>query len=117
VLMQVFDTGHSSKRSEWAKTFARIPVRIARPQQNPHIQRNDLKGTAAGIGWNMNYPFNTGDLLCCSQCAANYLDANAKVPWDDLRYAQGPCLLFHGPSNIPLSTYGCLHPQICCIAS
>lgn len=35
----------------------------------------------------MNYPFNTGDLLCCGQCAANYLDANAKVPWDDLRSA------------------------------
>ena len=35
----------------------------------------------------MNYPFNTGDLLCCGQCAANYLDANAKVPWEDLRFA------------------------------
>lgn len=39
----------------------------------------------AGIGWNMNYPFNSGDLLCCGQCAANYLDANARVPWEDLR--------------------------------
>lgn len=37
----------------------------------------------------MNYPFNTGDLLCCGQCAANYLDNNAKVPWDDLRYIFG----------------------------
>lgn len=32
-----------------------------------------------GIGWNMNYPFNTGDLLCCGQCAINYLDTSAKV--------------------------------------
>lgn len=43
----------------------------------------------AGIGWNMNYPFNTGDLICCGQCAANYLDNNAKVPWEDLRYIFG----------------------------
>ena len=43
----------------------------------------------SGIGWNMNYPFNTGDLLCCGQCAANYLDNNARVPWDDLRYIFG----------------------------
>ena len=37
----------------------------------------------------MNYPFNTGDLLCCGQCAANYLDNNVRVPWDDLRYIFG----------------------------
>jgi hypothetical protein len=37
----------------------------------------------------MNYPFNTGDLICCGQCAANYVDANAKVPWGDLRYIFG----------------------------
>ena len=57
----------------------------------------------------MNYPFNTGDLLCCGQCAANYLDANIRVrdsiccdeqnsamlttrlqvPWEDLRYMMG----------------------------
>eukprot|EP00899_Mesostigma_viride_P009330 jgi/Mesvir1/18399/Mv14277-RA.1 len=40
-------------------------------------------------GWNMNYPFNTGDLVNCAQCAANYLEGNAKVPWDDLRYIFG----------------------------
>ena len=32
-----------------------------------------------GIGWNMNYPFNSGDLLCCGQCTANYLDNAVKV--------------------------------------
>ena len=37
----------------------------------------------------MNYPFNTGDLLCCGQCASNYLDNNVRVPWDDLRYIFG----------------------------
>lgn len=42
-----------------------------------------------GIGWNMNYPFNTGDLICCGQCAANYVDSNVKVPWEDLRYIFG----------------------------
>lgn len=37
----------------------------------------------------MNYPFNTGDLLCCGQCASNYLDNSTKVPWEDLRYMFG----------------------------
>ena len=37
----------------------------------------------------MNYPFSTGDLLCCGQAAVNYLEANLKVPWDDLRYLFG----------------------------
>ena len=36
-----------------------------------------------------NYPFNTGDLLCCGQLAANYLDSSARVPWEDLRYLFG----------------------------
>jgi dynein heavy chain len=27
----------------------------------------NLPDAASGIGWNMNYPFNTGDLLCCGQ--------------------------------------------------
>ncbi len=40
-------------------------------------------------GWNMNYPFNAGDLLCCGQTANNYLENNVKVPWDDLRYIFG----------------------------
>ena len=47
----------------------------------------NLPGSTSGIGWNMNYPFNTGDLLCCGQCASNYLENNVKVPWDDLRWA------------------------------
>ena len=37
----------------------------------------------------MNYPFNTGDLMCCGQCTSNYLDNNTKVPWEDLRYMFG----------------------------
>jgi dynein heavy chain, axonemal len=49
----------------------------------------NLPGATSGIGWNMNYPFNTGDLLCCGQTAANYLENNARVPWDDLRYIFG----------------------------
>eukprot|EP00878_Enallax_costatus_P030256 GHUV01032930.1.p1 GENE.GHUV01032930.1~~GHUV01032930.1.p1 ORF type:complete len:334 (+),score=75.78 GHUV01032930.1:46-1002(+) len=39
----------------------------------------NLPGATSGIGWNMNYPFNTGDLLCCGQCTANYLENNVKV--------------------------------------
>ncbi|CAD7696266.1 unnamed protein product [Ostreobium quekettii] len=49
----------------------------------------NLPNSTSGIGWNMNYPFNTGDLLCCGQCANNYLENNVKVPWDDLRYIFG----------------------------
>eukprot|EP00201_Polytomella_parva_P017476 CAMPEP_0175071536 /NCGR_PEP_ID=MMETSP0052_2-20121109/19298_1 /TAXON_ID=51329 ORGANISM="Polytomella parva, Strain SAG 63-3" /NCGR_SAMPLE_ID=MMETSP0052_2 /ASSEMBLY_ACC=CAM_ASM_000194 /LENGTH=4543 /DNA_ID=CAMNT_0016338719 /DNA_START=12 /DNA_END=13643 /DNA_ORIENTATION=- len=49
----------------------------------------NLPGATSGIGWNMNYPFNAGDLLCCGQTANNYLENNVKVPWDDLRYIFG----------------------------
>jgi dynein heavy chain len=46
-------------------------------------------GARSGIGWNMGYPFNLGDLLCCGQLAANYLDNSSRVPWEDLRYLIG----------------------------
>ena len=36
-------------------------------------------GARSGIGWNMGYPFNLGDLLCCGQLAANYLDNSSRV--------------------------------------
>lgn len=49
----------------------------------------NLPGSTSGIGWNMNYPFNAGDLLCCGQTANNYLENNVKVPWEDLRYIFG----------------------------
>jgi dynein heavy chain len=39
----------------------------------------NLPGATSGIGWNMNYPFNAGDLLCCGQTANNYLENNVKV--------------------------------------
>eukprot|EP00983_Pelagomonas_calceolata_P123875 1161047-Pelagomonas_calceolata.AAC.60 len=38
-----------------------------------------MPGATSGIGWNMNYPFNAGDLLCCGQTANNYLENNVKV--------------------------------------
>ena len=40
-------------------------------------------------GWNRVYPFNNGDLMSCAQVAMNYLEANPKVPWDDLKYIFG----------------------------
>lgn len=49
----------------------------------------NLPNATSGIGWNMNYPFNTGDLLCCGQVAVNFLESSTKVPWDDLRYIIG----------------------------
>ena len=47
----------------------------------------NLPGATSGIGWNMNYPFNSGDLLCCGQTANNYLENNVKV---------GECAVGHG---------------------
>ncbi|NXC57105.1 DYH17 protein, partial [Aleadryas rufinucha] len=40
-------------------------------------------------GWNRPYPFNNGDLTVSVNVLHNYLEANAKVPWDDLRYLFG----------------------------
>ncbi|XP_075250106.1 dynein beta chain, ciliary-like isoform X2 [Convolutriloba macropyga] len=41
------------------------------------------------IGWNRNYPFSTGDLTICAMILNSYLEANQKVPWEDLRYLFG----------------------------
>ncbi|KAL9897380.1 dynein heavy chain at 93AB [Glossina fuscipes fuscipes] len=40
-------------------------------------------------GWNKVYPFNVGDLNISVSVLFNYLEANAKVPWEDLRYLFG----------------------------
>jgi len=40
-------------------------------------------------GWNRVYPFNAGDLTISIDVLLNYLEVNAKVPWDDLRYLFG----------------------------
>uniref|UniRef100_A0A8B9GFD9 Uncharacterized protein n=1 Tax=Amazona collaria TaxID=241587 RepID=A0A8B9GFD9_9PSIT len=40
-------------------------------------------------GWNRPYPFNSGDLTISINVLFNYLEANPKVPWDDLRYLFG----------------------------
>ncbi|XP_031790155.1 dynein heavy chain 9, axonemal-like [Piliocolobus tephrosceles] len=40
-------------------------------------------------GWNRSYPFNTGDLTISMNVLYNFLEANAKVPYDDLRYLFG----------------------------
>ena len=41
------------------------------------------------LGWNRAYPYNPGDLTVCIAVANNYLEASAKIPWDDLRYLFG----------------------------
>lgn len=38
------------------------------------------------IGWNIIYNFTNGDLTICKDVLFNYLEANPKIPWDDLRY-------------------------------
>uniref|UniRef100_A0A3Q3ETL8 Dynein axonemal heavy chain 11 n=1 Tax=Labrus bergylta TaxID=56723 RepID=A0A3Q3ETL8_9LABR len=40
-------------------------------------------------GWNHNYPFSTGDLTISASVLYNYLEANSKVPWQDLCYLFG----------------------------
>ncbi|OQR88006.1 dynein heavy chain [Achlya hypogyna] len=40
-------------------------------------------------GWSRAYSFNTGDLTICGNVLQSYLDNNATVPWDDLRYIFG----------------------------
>ncbi|XP_068084396.1 dynein beta chain, ciliary [Anabrus simplex] len=40
-------------------------------------------------GWNKVYPFNVGDLTISVNVLYNYLEANPKVPWEDLRYLFG----------------------------
>jgi dynein heavy chain, axonemal len=40
-------------------------------------------------GWNRVYPFNVGDLTISVYVLYNYLEANNKVPWEDLRYLFG----------------------------
>jgi len=45
--------------------------------------------TSCRAGWNRVYPYNTGDLTISAMVLYNYLEANAKVPWEDLRYLFG----------------------------
>ncbi len=40
-------------------------------------------------GWNKDYPFNTGDLIISMNVLYNYLEANNRIPWEDLRYLFG----------------------------
>ena len=40
-------------------------------------------------GWNRVYPFNNGDLTISVSVLYNYLEANTRVPWEDLRYLFG----------------------------
>eukprot|EP01135_Chromosphaera_perkinsii_P002940 Nk52_evm51s230 gene=Nk52_evmTU51s230 len=40
-------------------------------------------------GWNRPYPFTNGDITICVNVLYNYLEANSKVPWADLKYIFG----------------------------
>lgn len=40
-------------------------------------------------GWNQSYPFNLSDLNACSLIAKNQVEANDRVPWQDLRFLIG----------------------------
>lgn len=55
-------------------------------------------------GWNKIYPFNVGDLNISVSVLYNYLEANSKVPWEDLRYLFGE-IMYGG--HITGKGYGC----------
>jgi len=46
------------------------------------------------MGWNRAYPYNPGDLKDSIAVANNYLEGQATIPWDDLRYLFGE--IFYG---------------------
>ena len=46
------------------------------------------------MGWNRAYPYNPGDLKDSIAVANNYLEGQASIPWDDLRYLFGE--IFYG---------------------
>lgn len=50
------------------------------------------RGKFGAQGWNRTYPFNVGDLTISVYVLYNYLENNAKVPWEDLRYLFGKYL-------------------------
>uniref|UniRef100_A0AAY3ZZJ1 Dynein heavy chain n=2 Tax=Denticeps clupeoides TaxID=299321 RepID=A0AAY3ZZJ1_9TELE len=49
-------------------------------------------------GWNRSYPFNVGDLTISINVLRNYLEANAKVPFNELRYLFGE-IMYGGHIN------------------
>ncbi|KAK9817742.1 hypothetical protein WJX72_001478 [[Myrmecia] bisecta] len=51
-------------------------------------------GAGSGLGFCRGYSFNMGDLTTCGDVLFNYLEANERVPWDDLRYMFGE--VFYG---------------------
>lgn len=56
---------------------------------NTIINSNLLLIPCLSSRWNKIYPFNVGDLNISVSVLYNYLEANAKVPWEDLRYLFG----------------------------
>ena len=51
-------------------------------------------GAGSGLGFCRGYSFNMGDLTTCADVLYNYISANDKVPWEDLRYMFGE--VFYG---------------------
>eukprot|EP00300_Choanocystis_sp_HF-7_P000955 c10786_g1_i1.p1 GENE.c10786_g1_i1~~c10786_g1_i1.p1 ORF type:complete len:587 (-),score=137.68 c10786_g1_i1:18-1550(-) len=43
-------------------------------------------------GFNISYPFNSGDLTVSASVAVNLLEINVRVPWEDLKYLFGEIL-------------------------
>lgn len=73
-------------------------------------------------GWNRVYPYNTGDLRISVMVLYNYLEANAKVPWEDLRYLFGE-IMYGGHITDDWDRKLCktylevyLHPDMVCIS-
>jgi dynein heavy chain, axonemal len=79
-----------SRQTEYRAIIFGLCFFHAAMQERKKYGVGNLPGTRSGIGWNMAYPFGPGDLRCCAQLAANYLDASVgKIPWEDLQYVVG----------------------------
>lgn len=65
-------------------------------QERKKFGVGNMPGACSGVGWNMGYPFSAGDLRCCAQLAANYIDASDKVcvhSYEIASYRLTPCPL------------------------
>ncbi|NXC20902.1 DYH17 protein, partial [Corythaeola cristata] len=84
-------TGMRANLHKALDLFTQVPPphRTALPHCGCTVQCRFLSPVSGRRGWNRPYPFNNGDLTISINVLYNYLEANAQVPWDDLRYLFG----------------------------
>ena len=83
------DVENCSRQSEYKAIIFALSYFHAVTLERKKFGVGNLPNASSGIGWNMNYPFKTGDLLCSASIAQNYLERCSTVPWADLKYMVG----------------------------